>query len=107
MTAQKTLKTYSFRDSGNKDLQIVSSTEPCAMCMGAIAWTGISGLICGARDQDARNVGFEEGLKPKDWQKWFKEHGIHVQLDVLRKDAAQVLLDYQSRGGEIYNGVGE
>ena len=33
--------------------ELVTTTEPCAMCLGAIPWSGLSSVVCGARDQDA------------------------------------------------------
>ena len=41
--------------------ELVASTEPCAMCLGAVPWSGVRRLVCGATDADAREVGFDEG----------------------------------------------
>jgi tRNA(Arg) A34 adenosine deaminase TadA len=46
---------------------MVVSTEPCALCLGAIPWSGIRRLVCGARDEDARSIGFDEGEKVPYW----------------------------------------
>jgi tRNA(Arg) A34 adenosine deaminase TadA len=82
--------------------QLVTSTEPCAMCSGALLWSGIHSLACGARDEDARAIGFDEGPKAPRWERDFEERGIAVTRDVLRDEAAVVLRDY-AEGGEIYN----
>jgi tRNA(Arg) A34 adenosine deaminase TadA len=91
--------------------ELVSSTEPCAMCLGAIPWSGVRGLVCGARDEDARAAGFDEGTKPANWAKALDERGIEVVRDVLRDEAREVLRSYVSGGGTIYNarmgGLGE
>ncbi len=84
--------------------QLVSSTEPCAMCMGAIPWSGVTSLVCGARDEDARSAGFDEGIKAETWEESFRTRGIQVYRDVLRDRAARVLRDYAERGGIVYNG---
>ena len=73
------------------------------MCLGATPWSGVSTLIVGARDEDAREIGFDEGSKPEDWVAYLNSRGISVQLDVLRDDAADVLRQYMHTGGEIYN----
>jgi tRNA(Arg) A34 adenosine deaminase TadA len=82
---------------------LVTSTEPCAMCLGAVPWSGVTGLVCGARDEDARAIGFEEGAKPPDWELGLTLRGIEVTRDVLREEAAAVLRLYVERGGVIYN----
>ena len=81
---------------------LVSSAEPCAMCMGAIPWAGIGRLVCGARDQDARAAGFDEGDKPADWALAYARRGIAVTRDCLRAQAAAVLADYAESDGVIY-----
>lgn len=84
--------------------ELVTSTEPCAMCLGAVPWAGVDRLVCGARDSDARQVGFDEGHKPTDWVSALKAAGIEVAQDVLRDQAIGLLQGYASGGGAIYNG---
>lgn len=84
--------------------ELVASTEPCAMCLGAVGWSGVTALTCGARDEDARAVGFDEGAKPAAWATDLEASGIAVTRDVLRADAARVLVEYVEGGGIIYNG---
>ncbi len=67
MLAQKKLGTFNLSFYGSAGLELVTSTEPCAMCLGAIPWSGIKAVICGALDVDARAAGFDEGDKPTDW----------------------------------------
>ncbi len=84
--------------------ELVTSVEPCAMCLGAVPWSGVAAVVCGARDEDARAVGFDEGDKPADWIDSLAARGIDVVRDVMRRDAAAVLQDYAAAGGIIYNG---
>ena len=87
-------------------LQLVTSCEPCAMCFGAVPWSGIKSLVCGARKKDAEAAGFDEGDKPAHWVRSLQRRGIVVQCSVLRDEAAKVLAGYREGGGQIYN-VGE
>ena len=74
------------------------------MCFGAIPWSGVNRLICGARDKDARDVGFDEGPKVKNWVAELRSRGITVLRDVLRKEAVAVLSEYAATAGSpIYN----
>lgn len=100
--AGQRLGTWNLRSAG--ELTLVSSTEPCAMCMGAVPWSGVRSLVIGARDADARSAGFDEGNKPDDWPEHLASLGIDVRIDVLRSAAAAVLADYAASGGPIYNG---
>ncbi len=76
------------------------------MCFGATPWSGVRQVICGARDDDARAIGFDEGPKVDDWAGALESRGIHVVADILREDASQVLKDYAAKGGPIYNARG-
>ena len=102
--AQKRLGRYDIGGEDSAYYEIVTSAEPCAMCFGAIPWSGISGLVCGARDEDARRIGFDEGPKPQDWIEALESRGIQVVRNVLREEAISVLQYYVDTGGPIYNG---
>lgn len=100
--AQKTLSHHRLSNRQDIAYELYSSCQPCAMCLGAIPWSGIKMLVCAAREEDARAAGFDEGHKPPDWEKGLIQRGIQIRLDVLRSAAAQVLSEYARRGGTIY-----
>jgi len=101
--AQKKLGRYDISDEGKSNYELVASTEPCAMCFGAIPWSGVTRLVCGARDEDARYIGFDEGPKLPNWQQALEEQGVQVSRDVLRQESVDVLNLYVKVGGVIYN----
>lgn len=103
MVAQKVVGTFDLGADNLPPYELVATTEPCAMCLGATPWSGVRHLVCGARDEDARAVGFDEGSKMSEWVGSLEERGITVKQDVLREEAAGVLREYAERGGEIYN----
>jgi tRNA(Arg) A34 adenosine deaminase TadA len=90
--------------AGGKRRVLVASTEPCAMCFGAVPWSGVTRLVCCARDEDARSVGFDEGPKMDRWWIELESRGIEVVRDIHRDEAAAVLIEYAASGGAIYNG---
>lgn len=100
--AQQELGSFDLA-GGARRYELVSSTEPCAMCLGAIPWSGVTALLCGATDSDARAAGFDEGDKPPDWRASLRARGIAVTTDVGRKAAAALLARYAAEGGPIYN----
>jgi tRNA(Arg) A34 adenosine deaminase TadA len=81
---------------------LVASTEPCCQCFGALVWSGITHLTCGANTADAEAIGFDEGPKPASWVRSLEERGISVTQDVGRQAARDVLQEYARRGGTIY-----
>lgn len=101
--AQKKTGSYDLGRPGLPAHELVTSTEPCAMCLGAIPWSGVRRVVIGARDADARSVGFDEGPKMATWRDELEQRGIATLCDVGREAAAQVLLDYAASGGKIYN----
>ncbi len=81
---------------------LASTAEPCAMCLAALPWAGIEHVECGAREEDVRKAGFDEGDKPADWEKKLSRRGIALTRDVARMEARGVIEDYARRGGPIY-----
>ncbi len=101
--AQIKTGTHDLSAHGLPPFELVTSTEPCVMCFGAVTWSGIKRLVCGARREDAEEIGFDEGEKPLTWKEALENRGVEVQRDVLRDEAASVLKEYRKRGGRIYN----
>ena len=99
--AQLSMGQWNLSHSG--PLQLVTSCEPCAMCFGALPWSGITSLVCGARKEDAEAAGFDEGDKPEQWVESLRLRDIEVKRGVLRSQAAAVLTYYHDNGGPIYN----
>jgi len=101
--AQQRLGSHDLGLTGRGDCELVTSVGPCAMCLGAVPWAGVRRLVCGARDADARAIGFDEGQKPRRWVAGLRARGIDVVRDVLRGESAALLEAYRRGGGAIYN----
>ena len=104
--AQAAVGAYDLGGAGRPACELVTSAEPCAMCLGAVPWSGVRGLVCGARREDAEAAGFDEGDKPADWVAGLERRGIAVTRDVCRAEAAAVLRAYAAGGGPAYNSRG-
>jgi tRNA(Arg) A34 adenosine deaminase TadA len=103
MISQQVVGHFDLGGEGLPPYELVASTEPCAMCFGAIPWSGVRRLVCGAREEDARGIGFDEGPKTPDWVAALEQRGISVARGVYRDEAAAVLRYYVESGGMIYN----
>lgn len=101
--AQKALKTWNLAQADDSPLTLVTSCEPCAMCWGAIPWSGVKRVVCGANKHDAELAGFDEGARPSTWVEDLNDRGIEVLTGVLREEAASVLMEYANSGQTIYN----
>jgi tRNA(Arg) A34 adenosine deaminase TadA len=99
--AQARLGTHTL---GGGTYELVASSEPCAQCLGATAWSGVRRLLCGAPASDAEAIGFDEGPRPSDWVSQLERRGIRVSCGLLSAKAKGVLTQYSARGGVIYNG---
>ncbi len=102
MRAQRKAGFHKAGGAEGVPMALYSSAEPCAMCMGAIPWSGVDRVVCAATDADVRAIGFDEGDKPADWLGAYRRRGIAVQTGVLRSEAVAVLRDYRASGGVIY-----
>jgi tRNA(Arg) A34 adenosine deaminase TadA len=104
MVAQQLVGDFDLGGEGQPSYELVASTEPCSMCFGALPWSGIRHLVCGARNEDAEAAGFDEGPKPAEWVRTLEDRGITVERDVLRDEAAAVLREHAEEGDELYKG---
>lgn len=93
--AQRQVGRVDPQAAGRAPHQLVTSCAPCAMCLGALSFSGVQSVVCGARSGDAEAIGFEQGRKPEPWTAALEQRGIAVIQDVARQEAIDVLLAYQ------------
>jgi tRNA(Arg) A34 adenosine deaminase TadA len=100
--AEKTVSSFDLSADGHRTT-LVTSVEPCAMCLGAIVWSGVRSVVCGAPSEAATEIGFDEGPRTPRWVDALECRGIQVTRGVLAADATAVLREYAAGGGVIYN----
>ena len=103
MMAQRHVASYTLGAPGLPMHTLVSSCDPCAMCLGATLWSGVRRLVCGATRDDAMGAGFDEGPVFPESYRYLEERRITVVREVLR-DEARAVLERYAASGEIYNG---
>lgn len=104
--AQARLGGHDLGAAGLPACELVTSAEPCTMCLGAVIWSGVRHLVCGASGADVVALGFDEGPRPADWREELRSRGIALTTGVLRAQACAILADYHASGGPIYNARG-
>lgn len=102
MLAHRSLHTHSFAAEGLPPLELVTSCEPCAMCLGATLWSGVKRLVCGAAREDAEALGFDEGPVTEASYRHLEGRGVTVVRGVLRDEARAALARYGELGRRIY-----
>ncbi len=103
MMAQHRIGSFTLAGSESTTYELFSSCDPCAMCLGAILWSGLRRLITGADRDDATALGFEEGPVFAQSYTYLEERGVTISRGVARQEAAAVLELYRRQGGQIYN----
>lgn len=101
--AQAALSNWNLADVDGAPIELATSCEPCAMCLGAIPWSGVQRVVCGATKRDAEITGFDEGERTSDWIGVLNRRCIDVQTGILHNEAAEVLAEYRRKGARIYN----
>lgn len=76
---------------GGKEVTIYSSCEPCAMCMGAILYTGIDRLVYGATLEDSKECVNEILAKSNDIANACSNRKIEIVPEFQREEAVKVL----------------
>ncbi|HVT39472.1 MAG TPA: nucleoside deaminase [Gemmatimonadaceae bacterium] len=103
MMAQRRVRSFTLGAANLPMHELVTSCEPCAMCLGATLWSGVKRVVCGATRDDARRLQFEEGpVFPESWR-YVEARGIGVVRNVLREEARAVMELYRAKRGAIYN----
>ncbi len=103
MMGQRRVGSYTLGAPGLPTHTLVSSCDPCAMCLGAALWSGVRRVVCGATREDAQRVRFDEGPVFPESYRYLSDKGIAIVHGVLRDEARGVLERY-AREGKIYNG---
>ena len=101
--AQAAIGRFTLQNDGAARHELFSSCEPCAMCLGATLWSGVTRLVFSATREDATRSGFDEGPVFADSYRYLEERGITIERGRLRSEGASVLDLYVQRGGPIYN----
>ena len=107
--AQQEVGSHTLSAEGLPSMELVASSQPCVQCFGNTWWSGVKGLLIGARASDVEKLtGFFEGPLPDDWVQLLENRpaplpAITVTQDLLRDEATEVLRLYRDSGAPVYN----
>lgn len=105
--AQKILGTFDLGGVGMPAYQLVVNWLPCAMCYGAVFWSGIRSLAIAGSGKELETItGFDEGPIHPNWQEELAKRGVELINNVLTEEAVAVYRDFAASGALVYNGRG-
>src|SRR5690606_6868226 len=61
MMAQARVASYTLQRDDLPAHELYTSCEPCAMCLGAVLWSGVRRVVWSALREDAGRIQFDEG----------------------------------------------
>ena len=102
MMAQAHVRNFTLQGNGTTH-ELFSSCEPCAMCLGATLWSGVTRLVFAATREDATRLRFDEGPVFPESYRYLADRGVAIERGRLRQEAGAVFDLYVERGGPIYN----
>ena len=103
--AQKLLGTFDLGAAGLPPYRLVVNWRPCAMCYGALPWSGIRSLVIAGGGPELEEItGFDEGPIHPEWRQELQKRGIDVMEDLLKEEAIAVFHEYMAKGQLVYNG---
>jgi len=102
--AQKRLGSYDLGGPGMPTHELVVNWRPCAMCYGALIWSGVRQLtIAGSGPELEELTGFDEGPVHPQWREQLADRGITTLSDVLRPEAVELFRQFQRSARAVYN----
>lgn len=101
--AEQRVRSYSLHE-GRAEHDLFTSCAPCAMCLGATLWSGVTRLVAAADREDAERAAFDEGPVFAESYAYLATRGVAVIRGFLRDEAAAVIDLYRRLGGVAYNG---
>ena len=102
--AQQAIGGHDLGGPGQPAHQIVVNWAPCAMCCGAICWSGVrSVVIAGSGPEMEELTGFDEGPLHPAWAAELRRRGIAVRDGLLRDESLDAFRQFASSGRPVYN----
>ena len=103
--AQTLLKTFDLGGPDQPRHQLVVNWRPCAMCYGAVIWSGVRSLIIAGSSSELEEItGFDEGPIHPQWQAELEKRGVTLTDGLLKEEACEVFRAFRDSGNLVYNG---
>jgi tRNA(Arg) A34 adenosine deaminase TadA len=102
--AQRVIGTHDLGAAGQPSHQLVVNWCPCAMCCGAVVWSGVRSLVIAGSGPELEAItGFDEGPIHPDWLGELTRRGVAVTDGVLRDETFAMFRAFAASGRQVYN----
>jgi tRNA(Arg) A34 adenosine deaminase TadA len=102
--AQQAIGAHDLGGPGQPAHQIIVNWAPCAMCCGAICWSGVRGVVIAGSGPELETLtGFDEGPIHPSWPDELRRRGIAVSDGLLRAEAVEAFRQFSVSGRPVYN----
>jgi tRNA(Arg) A34 adenosine deaminase TadA len=102
--AQNALGTHDLGGAGQHRHQLVVNWCPCAMCCGAVVWSGVRALVIAGSGPELESItGFDEGPIHPDWAGELTRRGVAVTDGVLHDETLAMFHEFARSGRPVYN----
>lgn len=102
--AQHATGSHDLGGAGQPRHQLVVNWCPCAMCCGAVVWSGVRALvIAGSGPVLEQITGFDEGPIHPDWAGELTRRGVEVTDGLLRDETLAMFQAFAASGRPVYN----
>ncbi len=102
--AQQAAGTHDLGGPDQPPHQLVVNWCPCAMCCGAVVWSGVRSLvIAGSGPELEQLTGFDEGPIHPSWAEELTRRGVVVTDGVLRDETCAMFRQFAASGRAVYN----
>jgi tRNA(Arg) A34 adenosine deaminase TadA len=102
--AQQAVGTHDLGGPGQPAHQLVVNWCPCAMCCGAVVWSGVRSLVIAGSGPALEEItGFDEGPIHPAWSDELTRRGVEVTDGLLRDETCAMFRDFARSGRPVYN----
>ena len=102
--AQKAVGTHDLGSEKLPEFQIVVNAQMCAMCLGAVIWSGVKEVCYAATSREVEQItGFDEGPLPSNIEGVLRQRGIRLKEGIMVEESKRLLEKYVTTGGLVYN----
>lgn len=98
--AERRIASYSLASDGHPAHELFTSNAPCAMCLGAVLWSGVTRLVSAAQHEDTERIDAHEGRVFAASYASLRSRGIEIVDGLLRDEARAVREEYRATTDE-------
>lgn len=100
--AERRIASHSLAADGHPAHELFTSSAPCAMCLGAVLWSGVTRLVSAAQledaaREDAQRIDVDAGPVAAASYAVLRARGIEIVHGLLRDEARAMRREYRAR----------